>query len=428
VIIVDKALERRQQDDNPIRIGMVGAGYMGRGMAAVIERNMVGMRVVAIANRTVETAERAFADAGIDASEQVRDQDALDGLLDRGGRAVTSDPLLLCRAPGIEAIIECTGEVEFGARVATEAIANRKHVLLVNAELDATVGPILKVLADRAGVVITNADGDEPSVAMNMFRFVQSIGYRPVLAGNVKGFLDHHRDPDTQKGFADAHGQRPFMVTSFADGTKLSLEAATLANATGFKVRQPGMEGRRLGHVKDLLDLYDPKELLDQGLVEYVLGAEPGSGAFVIGYNDDPTLMPYMSYFKMGDGPLYMFYRPFHLTNVEAPLSVARAVLFGDAAIAPAGGPVCEVATIAKRDMEAGEDLDGIGGYNCYGLIYNLEDARREDILPIGLAAGARLTRAVAEDQPIRNADVTLPEGRLIDDLRAQQAAHFGLS
>jgi predicted homoserine dehydrogenase-like protein len=428
VIIVDKALERRQQDDNPIRIGMVGAGYMGRGMAAVIERNMVGMRVVAIANRTVETAERAFADAGIDTSEQVRDQAALDGLVDRGGRAVTSDPLLLCQARGIEAIIECTGEVEFGARVATEAIANRKHVLLVNAELDATVGPILKVLADRAGVVITNADGDEPSVAMNMFRFVQSIGYRPVLAGNVKGFLDHRRNPDTQKGFADAHGQRPFMVTSFADGTKLSLEATTLANATGFKVRQPGMEGRQLGHVRDLLDLYDPKELLDQGLVEYVLGAEPGSGAFVIGYNDDPTLMPYMSYFKMGDGPLYMFYRPFHLTNVEAPLSVARAVLFGDAAIAPADGPVCEVAAIAKRDVEAGEELDGIGGYNCYGLIDNLENARRDDVLPIGLAAGARLTRAVAGDQPIRNADVTLPEGRLIDDLRAQQAAHFGLS
>jgi predicted homoserine dehydrogenase-like protein len=428
VIIVDKALERRQQDGNPIRIGMVGAGYMGQGMTAVIERNLVGMRVVAIANRTVETAERAFADAGVDAPAQVSDQAALDGVLARGGRAVTSDPLLLCRAPGIEAIIECTGEVEAGARVATEAIANRKHVLLVNAELDATVGPILKVLADRAGVVVTNADGDEPSVAMNMFRFVRSIGYRPVLAGNVKGFLDHHRNPDTQRGFADAHGQRPFMVTSFADGTKLSLEATTLANATGFKVSKPGMEGRRLAHVKDLLDLYDPKELLDQGLVEYVLGAEPGSGAFVIGYNDDPMLMPYMSYFKMGDGPLYMFYRPFHLTHLEAPLSVARAVLFGDAAIAPAGGPVCEVATIAKRDIEAGEELDGIGGYDCYGLIENLEDARRDDVLPIGLAAGARLTRPVAQDQPIRSADVTLPEGRLIDQLRAQQAAHFGLS
>ena len=426
MIIVDKALERRELDGNPIRIGMVGAGYMGQGMAAVIERNLTGMRLVAVANRTLDNAERAFADAGVDTCTTVDDQAAMDSLLERGGRAVTSDPLLLCRTPGIEAIIECTGEVEFGARVVTEAIANGKHVMLMNAELDATAGPILKVLADRAGVVITNADGDEPSVAMNMFRFVQTIGYRPVLAGNVKGFLDHHRNPDTQKGFADAHGQRPFMVTSFADGTKLSLEAAVLANATGFKVRQRGMEGPKLPHVRDLLDRYDPKELLDQGVVEYVLGAEPGSGAFVVGYNDDPMLMPYMSYFKLGDGPLYMFYRPFHLTHLEAPLSVARAVLFGDATIAPRGGPVCEVATMAKLDLEAGEELDGIGGYTCYGLIDNVEDARRDDVLPIGLAAGARLTRAVGKDQPITNADVELPPGRLIDDLRSRQAQVFG--
>ena len=426
MIIVDKALERRQLDNNPIRVGMVGAGYMGQGMAAVIERNMVGMQVVAIANRTLENAERAFAAAGVEDYGTVADQAALDDRLGRGGRAVTSDPLLLCRTPGIEAIIECTGEVEAGAQVATEAIANGKHVLLVNAELDATVGPILKVMADRAGVVVTNADGDEPSVAMNMFRFVKTIGYQPVLAGNVKGFLDHRRNPDTQKGFADAHGQRPFMVTSFADGTKLSLESTVLANATGFKVRQRGMEGRRLDHVRDLVDLYDPKELREQGLVEYVLGAEPGSGAFVIGYNDDPMLMPYMSYFKLGDGPLYMFYRPFHLTHLEAPLSVARAVLFGDATIAPLGGPVCEVVTIAKCDLEAGEELDGIGGYTCYGLIDNVEDARRDDALPIGLAAGARLNRAVAQDQTVTYADVTLPEGRLVDKLRAQQADHFG--
>ena len=426
MIIVDKALERRQLDNNPIRVGMVGAGYMGQGMAAVIERNMVGMQVVAIANRTLENAERAFAAAGVEDYGTVADQAAMDDRLGRGGRAVTSDPLLLCRTPGIEAIIECTGEVEAAAQVVTEAIANGKHVLLVNAELDATVGPILKVMADRAGVVVTNADGDEPSVAMNMFRFVKTIGYQPVLAGNVKGFLDHRRNPDTQKGFADAHGQRPFMVTSFADGTKLSLESTVLANATGFKVRQRGMEGRRLDHVRDLVDLYDPKELREQGLVEYVLGAEPGSGAFVIGYNDDPMLMPYMSYFKLGDGPLYMFYRPFHLTHLEAPLSVARAVLFGDATIAPQGGPVCEVATIAKHDLEAGEELDGIGGYTCYGLIDNVEDARRDDALPIGLAAGARLNRAVAQDQTVTYADVTLPEGRLVDKLRAQQADHFG--
>ena len=427
MIIVDTALERREAQGDPIRIGMVGAGYMGRGMAAVIERNMVGMRLVAIANRTLEGAERAFAEAGVEAPASVRDQEALDGVVARGGRVVTDDPLLVCRGRGIEAVIECTGEVEFAAHAVTEAIANRKHVLLVNAELDATVGPILKVLADRAGVVITNADGDEPGVAMNMLRFVRSIGYRPVLAGNVKGFLDHHRNPDTQRGFADAHGQRPFMVTSFADGTKLSLEATVLANATGFKVARRGMTGRRLDHVRQLLDFCDAKELLEQGTVEFVLGAEPGSGAFVVGYNDDPLLMPYMSYFKLGDGPLYLFYRPFHLTHLEAPLSVARAVLFADATIAPRGAPVCEVATVAKRDLEAGEELDGIGGYTCYGLIDNLDAARRDDVLPIGLASGARLRRPVAADTAVTYADVALPAGRLVDELHAQQTAHFNL-
>lgn len=428
MLIVDTALERRQQDGNPIKVGMVGAGYMGQAMALTIERNLVGMRVAAIANRTVETAERAYAQAGIEDSVQARDQEATDSLLARGRRVVTSDPRLLCRSPGIEAIIECTGEVEHGARTVTEAIANRKHVVLLNAELDATVGPMLKVRADRMGVVITNADGDEPSVAMNMFRFVKSIGYRPVLAGIIKGFLDRHRNPDTQKGFAEAHGMRAGTVTSFADGTKLSMEATTLANATGFKVTKPGMEGRPLPHVSDLLDCYEPKELLDQGVVDYVLGSAPGLGAFIVGYNDDPQLMHHMSYFKMGEGPLYMFYRPFHLAHLEAPLSVARAVLFGDASIAPAGPPVCEVAAIAKRDIEAGEELDGIGGYDCYGIIDNVDNTRRDGILPIGLAAGARLTRPVAKDQPIRTADVIMPGRRLVDDLHAQQDAHFSLS
>jgi predicted homoserine dehydrogenase-like protein len=399
---------------------------MGRGMVRAMEA-MTGIEVVAIANRTVENADQAFSDSGIDSAVLVSDQEAMDRTLADGGRAITGDPMLVARAGGIEAIIECTGEVEAAAQVVVEAIDRGKHVLLVNAELDATVGPILKVKADEAGVVITNADGDEPGVAMNLFRFVDAIGYRPVLAGNVKGFLDHHRNPDTQRGFADAHGQRPIMVTSFADGTKLSLEAAVLANATGFKVKQRGMEGPKLDHVRDLLPMLEPKELLDQGIVEFVLGAEPGSGAFVIGYNDDPILSPYMSYFKMGDGPLYLFYRPFHLTHLEAPLSVARAVLFDDATIAPAGAPTCEVVTVAKRDLEPGDELDGIGGFTVYGMIDNIEVAQAERAFAMGLTAGARITRPVAADTMVTIDDVELPPNRLVDQLRREQTEFFGL-
>lgn len=427
MIIVDAALQRCQDAGTPVRIGLVGAGYMGRGITLQVIGSMVGMDVVAISNRTVEGGARAFAEAGVDDAEHVTTQADLDRVLAAGRHAFTDDPMLLCRADGIDVIMEVTGEVEAGAHVAMAAIENHKHVVLVNAELDATVGPILKAHADRAGVVLTNADGDEPGVTMNLFRFVRTIGYRPVMAGNVKGFLDHGRTPETQQGFADQHGQRAPMVTSFADGTKLAMEAAVLSNGTGMPVRRRGMDGHRCDHVRDVLDLYGVDDLLEDGIVDYVLGAEPGSGGFVVGYNDHPEKQKYMSYFKMGDGPLYLFYRPFHLTHLEAPLSAARAALFSDATITPRGAPVADVLTAAKTDLAAGDELDGIGGFTCYGLVDRVETTTAEALLPMGLAEGCRLRHDVPADHPIAYADVELPPGRLADKLRAEQLEHFDL-
>jgi predicted homoserine dehydrogenase-like protein len=427
MIIVDTALARRERDGEPIRVGLIGAGYMGKGMARQIIESMVGMDVVAIANRTVETAVAVFEACGVgDEVEVVSTQDALDSVLAAGKRAVTAEPLQICKTPSVEAILEATGEVEYGARTAEAAIAAQKHIVLLNAELDATVGPILKVMADDAGVVISNADGDEPGVAMNLVRFVRSVGYKPVLAGNVKGFYDPHRNPDTQRGFAEEHGQRPKMITSFADGTKLSMEASVLVNATGFSVAQRGMTGLRCEHVRDVLDLYDLDGLLDRPLVDFVLGAEPGSGAFVIGFDDDAERRAYMDYFKMGKGPFHVFYRPFHLTHLEAPLSVARAVLFGDATIAPLDGPRAEVVAYAKKDLESGDVLDGIGGFTCYGMIDNVEVARGEDALPMGLTDGAVMRHPVEADTALTLQDVELPPGRIVDRLRQAQDQHFG--
>ncbi|CAN5829330.1 Gfo/Idh/MocA family oxidoreductase [soil metagenome] len=427
MIIVDRALEQRHADDNPVRIGLVGAGYMGRAIVAQIQQSMVGMDVVGISNRTVADGERAFREAGIDDAEQVASADELERARAGGRHVFTDDPLLLCRADEIDVIVEVTGEVEVAAHTVVAAIDHGKHVVLVNAELDATVGPILKHRADQRGVVITNADGDEPGVTMNLFRFVKAIGYRPLMAGNVKGFLDHQRNPDTQRGFAEQHGQRAKMVTSFADGTKLAMEGAVLANGTGLSIGSRGMDGHKCDHVKDVLDLYSPEDLLELPRVDYVLGAEPGSGGFVVGYNDDPAKQAYMSYFKMGDGPLYVFYRPFHLTHLETPLSIARAALFGDATIAPQGAPIADVLTMSKRDLAAGDELDGIGGFTCYGVIDNAETIASENLLPMGLSDGCRLVRDVAADQPITYADVELPPDRLADRLRAEQTTHFGL-
>lgn len=425
MIIVDKALKKRQQDNNPIRVAIIGAGYMGRGTALQIVTAIEGMRLVAVYNRTITEAERAFLQAGVLSVRQVKTVDEVEEICAGGQCCITDDAMLLCRAEGIDAIIEATGEIEFGARVTMEAIRNRKHVILMNAELDATIGPILKVYADRAGVVISNTDGDQPGVVMNLLRFVRTIGYHPVLAGNIKGMQDHYRTPETQKKFAEQNKQKPRMVTSFADGTKISMEMAVVANATGFRAGKRGMHGPQCKHVTEAIDLFPVDQLLEGGLVDYVLGAEPGPGVFVIGYNKDPIKQQYAHYFKMGDGPFYVFYVPYHLPHLEAPLTVARAVLFEDAAVAPLGGPVCEVITMAKRDLKKGEILDGIGGFTCYGTLDNYDVACRQNLLPMGLSEGCRLKHDVIRDHPISFADVEVQQGRMVDLLRAEQNAHF---
>ena len=399
MIIVDRALEKRAKDDNPIRVAMVGAGNIGRGIAYQIENHCVGMDLVAIANRTLANAELAYTRAGVGPISEVQTADQLDDAIARGRRTITDDASLVCQAEGVEAIIEATGEVEFGAHLAMKAIDNGKHIILMNAELDATVGPLLKVYADRAGVVVTNADGDQPGVIMNLYRWVQSAGYNPVLAGNIKGLQDHYRTPETQKGFAEKNELTAKMATSFADGTKISMENAVVANATGFTVGKRGMYGPECDHVSEAVNLFPVERLLDGGLVDYILGAEPGPGVFILGYDDDPARQLYMRHLKMGDGPLYAFYVPYHLPHLEVQFTVARAVLFNDATIAPIERPVCDVVTLAKRDLQAGETLDGIGGVSLYGTIGNIGVGLYQNLLPLGGFARGHFYSAIPKNK-----------------------------
>jgi predicted homoserine dehydrogenase-like protein len=429
VIIVDRALEERRRDGNPIRVAMVGAGFMGRGIALQILTAVPGMRLVAIANRTLANAERAFTEAGADDVVTVADAGELSAAITEGRAAVTSDPLLVATQREVEAVIEVTGAVEEGARVVLAAIEHRKHVILMNAELDGTVGPILGRRADAAGVVYTNADGDQPGVQLNLYRFVKAIGVRPVLCGNIKGLHDPYRNPTTQEAFAKQWGQNPTMVTSFADGTKISFEQAIVANATGMRVARRGMHGPTVEsgtHIDAARDLFSLDELLDgPGIVDYVVGAVPSPGVFVLGTHDHPVQQHYLNLYKMGEGPLYCFYTPWHLCHFEVPLTVARAVLLGDAAIAPLRGPLVDVVAAAKVDLEAGQELDSLGGYLTYGLAENADVVAAEGLLPIGLAPGCRLVRDVAKDAVLTRDDVEPPPGRLSDRLRAEQQKLF---
>ncbi len=429
MIIIDSALDRLEAENKPIRVAMIGAGFMGSGIALQITRYTKGMKLVAIANRNLDKAAAAYAKAGIEDVVTVANGEQLTEAIAAGKPAITGNALSVCRAEGVDAIIEVTGAVEFGAQVALEAIENKKHVILMNAELDGTIGPLLKIYADKAGVVITNADGDQPGVIMNLYRFVKSIGARPVLCGNIKGLHDPYRNPTTQEGFARKWGQQPHMVTSFADGTKISFEQAIVANATGMRVARRGMFGPTVDpgtHITEVSSLYPLEELIEgPGIVDYVVGAEPGPGVFVLATHDDPVQKHYLNLYKLGEGPLYCFYTPYHLCHFEVPNTVARAVLFNDAAIAPAGRPYVDVVAAAKIDLKAGQVLDGLGHYMTYGLCENSEKVIKDGLLPIGLAEGCKLLRNIGKDEVLTYADVKLPEGRLCDQLRQKQNELF---
>ena len=427
MIIVDKALQSRAEAGNPIKVGMIGAGFMGRGIANQIINSVPGMELVAISNRSLDNAKRAYNEAGIEDLQVVKSVSELEDAIARGKYAISDDAMLLCKAEGIDALVEVTGAIEFGAHVAMEAIANRKHIILMDAELDGTIGPILKVYADKAGVIITASDGDQPGVQMNLYRFVKSIGLTPLLCGNIKGLQDPYRNPITQESFAKQWGQKPHMVTSFADGTKISFEQAIVANGTGMKVIKRGMLGYDYrGHIDELTTKYDIDQLKELGgIVDYVVGAKPGPGVFVFGTHDDPKQRHYLNLYKLGEGPLYSFYTPYHLCHFEVPLSVARVVLFNDAVLVPLGGPLVDVVATAKIDLKAGETIDGIGYFMTYGQCENSDVTQAENLLPIGLAEGCRLKRDITKDQVLTYDDVELPEGRLCDKLRAEQNAYF---
>jgi predicted homoserine dehydrogenase-like protein len=427
MIIVDNALKARAAAGNPIQVGLIGAGFMGRGVANQIVNSVPGMRLAAVANRTLAQATRAYAEAGALSSFRISKANELDDAIRRDKYVVTEDPAVICQAEQIDAIMDVTGAVEFGAQTVTQAIAHGKHVILMNAELDGTIGAILKVYADKAGVIISGCDGDQPGVQMNLYRFVKSIGLTPLLCGNIKGLHDPYRNPTTQKGFAEKWGQQATMVTSFADGTKISFEQAIVANATGMQVAQRGMLGYSFdGHVDELTKRYDVDELKRlNGIVDYTVGTQPGPGVFVLATHDDPKQRHYLNLYKLGEGPLYSFYVPYHLCHFEAPLSVARAVLFRDAVLAPLGAPRVEVITAAKTDLKRGQVLDGLGGYMTYGLCENAQVVTRDVLLPIGLAEGGQLVRDVPRDDVLTRDDVILPTGRLCDRLRAEQDRLF---
>ena len=424
MIIVDTALKKRAEEGRPIKVAMIGAGAIGRGVASQIINRTTGMELAIVANRTVTNAIRTLEVSGVTEWKEVSNPSVLADCIASGITAVTDDLFMACEAEGIDIIIEVLSDVELAAKVALHAFSCGKDYLTMNAEMDATFGLELRNRAEAAGVIYSVSDGDQPGVEMNLWRYVKGLGMEPLVCGNIKGLQDCRRNPTTQEGFAKTWNQGVKMVTSFADGTKISFEQASVANATGMCVSQRGMIGGDFrGHIDELCHSgrYDVDELRALGgIVDYVVGSSPAAGVFVLAAHDDAFHKFNLKLYKMGEGPLYAFYAHTHLCYFDTPMSAARMVLFRDTVIAAREHKV-DVVTIAKTDLKAGTVLDGIGGYHTYGTCENAPVAVAERMLPMGLSEGCRLLRDVACDELIGYGDVEVPAGRLVDSLRDAQ-------
>jgi predicted homoserine dehydrogenase-like protein len=407
---------------------MIGAGFMAKGVMNQIINSVPGMRIAAVYNRHLEKAIAAYSYVDESLAPRITEtQRDLDDAAERGQPVVTENAFLVARSPHVDVLLETTGSVEFGANLVMEAFKHGKDVVLMNAELDATIGPILQVYAEKHGVIMSACDGDEPGVQINLYRWVRGLGLIPRVIGNIKGLQDRYRNPTTQKGFAEKWGQNPAMVTSFADGSKISFEQAIVANATGFVVKSRGMSRgmEYRGDVMNIGKLYDIDEVRSLGgIIDYVVGT-PLTKVYVLAEHTDPKQRHYLNLYKMGEGPLYSFFTPYHLVHFEVPNAIARVVLFRDSIARPLAGPVVEVCAVAKRDLKAGEVLDEYGNYMTYGEAVNSPEMRRERYLPEGLVEGCLLKRDIPRDGVLTYDDVELPGGRLADRLRDEQYAYF---
>jgi predicted homoserine dehydrogenase-like protein len=423
MIIVDTSLKKREREGRILKVGMIGCGEMAKGMINQIMHYTPGMTVAATYNRTPERAVDVYKSLKIDNYVVTDNLAKANQAICNGKSVITGDMDIFLSLGDVEVVVESTGAIEFGAVTILKAFDKGKHVLSFNAELDSTLGPILFQKAKLAGVKYALGDGDQPGVTMNLFRYIKGMGFEPLVCGNIKGMLDYYRTPATQKGFADSWGMLPEMATNFADGTKVAFEQSCIANATGMQVAKRGMLGyESTDHVDNLTHLYDVDQLREWGgIVEYIVGAKPGPGVFVYAAAKDPYSVKYLKYGKLGEGPLYSFYQPYHLLFFDIASSIARLIDFDDPVIVPLGASIVDVVATAKTDLFPGDRLDGIGGFKTYGLCENHSVVIEENLLTMGLSEGCRIIKPVTKDSVITYDDVDVPKGRLIDQLIVEQ-------
>jgi predicted homoserine dehydrogenase-like protein len=397
----------------PIRIGIIGIGSMGKGL--LYQSHITpGLECVAVCDTNIQRCIDVLNWLQLP-YRMVSTVDAMHEAISRGLVAVCQTGELVAQCEQIDAVVESSNSIGPAAHHAVAALELRKHLILMNSEIDLMFGPLFAQTARERGVICTSCDGDQYGVLKHLIDDLGLWGFDLVMAGNIKGFLDRYANPAAIVPEADKRHLDYRMCTSYTDGTKLNIEMAIIANACGLTAKIPGMYGPKAGHVKEVFRCFDLDRLWEGRMpfVDYIIGAEPAGGVFAIGYCDKPYQRQMLSYYKMGEGPYYLFYRPYHLCHIEATRTIIDAVSLGSCFLSPDHGFQTNVYAYAKTDLKSEQPLDGVGGYTCYGKIENLSDNQVEPGVPICLADKVVLKRAIARDERISMTDISYDPRRL---------------
>jgi len=428
-----KDLAARAETGKPVRIGLVGAGEMGTDIVSRVA-HMRGIEIGAISELNPQAAGRSVTIAYGDSDHAVATDttDALNAAIESGRIATTQRVETLLESGLIDVVIDATGIPAVGAEIGLAAMEHGKHLVMMNVEADVTIGAYLRSEAERLGVVYSLGAGDEPSSCMELIEFVSAMGHRIVSAGKGKNNpLNFDATPDVYTEEAVRRHMNPRMLVEFVDGSKTMVEMAAIANATGLFPDRPGMHGPACSR-DELNKVLIPESAggvlsSGEGRVDYSIGKGVAPGVFVVAEMDHPRIRERMEDLKMGEGPYFTFYRPYHLTSLEVPLTCARAVLYGKADMVPMARPVAEVCAVAKKDMAVGEVLDQIGEYCYRAWIMTAAEARSAAAIPCGLLTGAKVTAPIKKGDLITRANAAVPDNSKIAMLRARQDAMLGL-
>ena len=430
MLSMNKKLIELSKEDKDIKVAIVGAGKMGKGLVNQMSR-IKGMIPALVINRNGEKAINALLSAGI-RREDIIVSNSLNEInysLEKGKYVVSEDINIAGGANQIDAIVDATGVPEVGAKVSLDAINNRKHIIMLNVEADSAIGPILYKHAKEAGVVYTGTAGDEPGAVMELYDFAVGLGFEVLAIGKGKNNpIDLEANPDTTYEKALEKGLKPHMLAGFIDGTNTMIEMTCMANATGFIPDIRGAHGIN-SNIDDLTRFLRLKEeggiLNKYKIVDYVRGIAPG--VFAIFTTRLEEVHKQLEYLNMGSGPNYILYRPYHLTSLETPITIFNACIYNRPTIAPTEGAVAETITIAKKDLKPGDKLDRIGGYTIYGSIEEHKIAKKENLVPVGLIdRNTKVVKDIKKGQFITYDMVELDTSTSIYKLRQAQDKIIG--